>query len=138
MKRWEFISKPKSELNQARESRRSLEKVRARLLSPTVEALDGCVSDLQVAVANLQKLESDVTSGQPRPPDWRRSLEFEMAGLRRELHEVNELMAGAGRFYQGWARLLSTAGDEAPANYTDRGIPGTPIPIRSSKVVAIG
>ena len=138
MKRWEIISKPKSELDQARQSRRSLERVRSRLLSPSVDALENCVSDLQIAVANLQMLESQVTSSQPRAPDWRRPLEFEMAGLRRELREVNELLAGAARFYQGWARLLSTASDQAPANYTAQGMAGSPIPIRSSKVVAIG
>lgn len=128
----------KSEIDQARQSRRSLEKVRSRLLSPSVDALESCVSDLQIAVANLQMLESAVKSRQLRLPDWRRSLEFEMAGLRRELWEVNELLAGAGKFYQGWARLLSTAGDEAPVNYTAQGMAGSPIPIRSNKVVAIG
>lgn len=127
----------KSELDQARQARRSLEKVRLKLLSPTIRALDGSASDLAVAVECMQMLESNVASCQRRAPDWRRSLELEIGGLRRELKEVNALLTGAGKFYQGWGRLLST-GDDAPANYTARGTPAALIPIRSGKVVAIG
>jgi hypothetical protein len=138
LKPWENTSNAKAELDRARQARRSLQKVRLKLLSPTIRALDSSASDLGVAVECLQKLESGLATGQRRAPEWRRSLELEMGGLRRELREVNQLLAGAGKFYEGWARLVSTAADEAPANYTARGTPSSAAPIRSGKVVAIG
>jgi hypothetical protein len=128
----------KAELDKARQARRSLEKVRLKLLSPTIRALDSSASDLGVAIDCLEHLETDIASGQRRAPGWRRGLELEIGGLRRELREVNALMAGAGKFYEGWARLVSSGADDGPANYTARGEPSSPIPIQSGKVVAIG
>lgn len=99
--------------------------------------MDSSASELGVAVDCLRTLEVGFTSGRRLTPEWRRLLELEMTGLRQELREVNALLQGAGKFYQGWARLVST-GDDAPANY---GVEGKPIPTapqHSSKVVAIG
>ena len=138
MKRWD--STPDSKwVDKAKQARRSLEKVRLKLLSPTRQAMDGSASELGVAVECLQKLEANFCSGQRLAPPGRRLLEFEMAGLRRELREVSTLLESAGKFYEGWARLVSTGIDDAPAHYTVQGkaIP-PPAPHRSGKVVAIG
>ena len=133
-------SKPDSKwVDKAKQARRSLEKVRLQLLSPTRQAMDGSASELGVAVDCLQKLEANFCSGQRLAPPGRRLLEFEMAGLRRELREVSTLLESAGKFYEGWARLVSTGIDDAPAHYTAQGmaIP-PPAPHRSGKLVAIG
>jgi hypothetical protein len=137
VKRWTNIPDTKWELAKAKQARRSLEKVRLKLLSPTVQAMDSSTSDLGVAVECLKTLEVGFTSGRRLTGEWRRLLELEMAGLRQELIEVNGLLQGAGRFYQGWARLVAT-GDDGPANYGMAGKPLPPIPERSAKVVAIG
>jgi len=137
LKRWSSLPDTKWELDKARQARRSLEKVRLKLLSPTIQAMDSSSTELGVAVDCLKTLEVGFTSGRRLTPEWRRLLELEMMGLRRELIEVNALLQGAGKFYQGWARLVAT-GDDAPANY---GVAGKPIPVaplQSSKVVAIG
>lgn len=137
MKRWGSISDTKWELDKAKEARRSLEKVRLKLLSPSLQAMDSSASELGVAVDCLKTLEVGFISGRRLTPEWRRLLEQEMMGLRCELREVNALLQGAGKFYQGWARLVAT-GDDAQANY---GVAGKPIPAvhpQSSKVVAIG
>ncbi len=128
----------KTELDKARQARRSLGKVRLKLLTPTVRAMDSSTSDLAVAIDCLTELQRDFASGQRRPVGWRRAIESEIGDLRRELSEVNALMAGAAKFYEGWARLVSSGADDGPANYTVRGTPSSPIPVRSSKVVAIG
>lgn len=138
MKRWSSTPDTKWELDKAKQARRSLEKVRLKLLSPTIQAMDSSASDLGMAVDCLKTLEVGFASGQRLAPEWRRLLELEMTGLRRELREVNALLEGAGKFYQGWARLVATGVDDAPAHY---GVAGRPIPTappRSSKVVAIG
>jgi hypothetical protein len=137
LKRWSSIPDTKWELDKAKQARRSLEKVRLKLLSPTIQAMDSSTSDLGVAVECLKTLEVGFTAGRRLTPEWRRLLEQEMTGLRRELIEVNALLQGAGKFYQGWARLVATA-DDASANYGMAGQPILPIPDRSSKVVAIG
>jgi hypothetical protein len=128
----------KTELDKARQARKSLGKVRLKLLSPSIRAMDSSTSDLAVAIDCLSELQTDFVSGQRRPPGWRRAMETEIGDLRRELGEVNALMAGAAKFYEGWARLVSSGADDGPANYTVRGTPSSPIPIGSGKVVAIG
>lgn len=119
-------------------ARRSLDKVRLKLLAPTTRALDSSASDIEVAVDSLKKLEAALASGQRRTPEWRRSLELELRSLSQDLRDVNALLAAAGQFYAGWACLVSTAVDDAPANYTAQGTPHPPLQIRSSKVVQIG
>jgi hypothetical protein len=86
----------------------------------------------------LKTLEAGFASGRRLAPQRRRLLEFEMGGLRSELREVNALLEGVGKFYRGWARLVCTGIDDAPANYSVQGMPIPPPPLRSSKVVAIG
>jgi hypothetical protein len=136
--RWGSIPDTKWELDKAKQARRSLEKVRLKLLSPTLQAMDSSASELGLAVDCLKTLEVGFISGRRLTPEWRRLLELEMMGLRRELREVNALLQGAGKFYQGWARLVATGVEDAPVHY---GVAGKPIPPRPqypSKVVAIG
>jgi hypothetical protein len=100
--------------------------------------MDSSGSDLGVAVECLKTLEVGFASGQLVAPQWRRQLDQEMGGLRLELREVNALLEGAGKFYQGWARLVATGVDDAPAHYSVQGMPIAPVPVRAGKVVAIG
>lgn len=139
MKPWDNIpDKATWELDQARQARRSLEKVRLRLISPSIRVLSTSASDLALAVECLQKLERNLTLGPGLPAQRRRSLELEMGALRRDLQEITALLAGLGKFYQGWARLISASADDAPSNYTSRGTPSSTAAERSGKVVAIG
>jgi len=138
LKRWDTTPDSKW-VDKAKQARRSLEKVRQKLLSPSIQAMDGSASELGVAVECLKQLEASFCSGQRLAPPGRRLLELEMAGLRRELGEVSTLLQNAGKFYVGWARLVSTGIDDAPAHYSVQGMPiPPPAPVRTSKVVAIG
>jgi hypothetical protein len=125
-------------LDKVKQARRSVKKVRLKLLSPTVQAMDSSAEDLGAAVESLKTLEAAFTSGRRLTTEWRRLLELEMGGLRRELREISALLEGAGKFYEGWARLASNDIDDAPAHYSGQGMPLPPVPLRSGKVVAIG
>jgi hypothetical protein len=126
----------KAELEQARQARRILEKVRIRLLRPTVEALDRGAEDLSAAVRCLQRLETSLTQGGQRVAAPR-ALELEMANLRRELHCVKELVAGAGKFHVAWGRLMA-ATDEGTGNYTAAGDSAALKQVESGRVVLHG
>lgn len=121
-----------------KQARRSLEKVRQRLNNPTIKALDSSAVDLAQAIACMKELEKACTSPRGWPAGWRRALELEMTGLRQELKTVNALAASAGKFIEGWARLITPGVDDAPANYTNRGTPGVVVPINSKRLVVHG
>ena len=127
-----------TELGKAKQARRSLEKVRQKLLTPTIKALNSGATDLAEAIDCMQHLERECLSNRGRPPGYRRALEQEMIALRQELKAVNALAAGAGKFIEGWARLITPAVDDAPANYTNRGTPGVVVPINSKRLVVHG
>jgi hypothetical protein len=114
------------ELQKIKTARGSLQEFRLKLLTPSVGGLESGSADLMVAVECLTQLEP-VLASRPRSASVDRALRTEVAGLRRELEQVNALMDGAGKFYEGWARLLSSASDDATANYTANGKPGAPI-----------
>ena len=126
----------KAELEQARQARRILEKVRTRLLRPTVEALDRGAADLSAAARCLQRLETCLTHGGRRVAAPQ-ALELEMANLRRELRCVQELVAGAGKFHAAWRRLM-TAADEGTGNYTAAGDSAALKQVESGRVVLHG
>jgi hypothetical protein len=121
-----------TELGKAKQARRSLAKARQKLLTPTIKALNSGASDLAEAIDCMRQLEKECLSNRGRPLGWRRALEQEMIGLRQELKAVNALAAGAGKFLEGWARLIAPPVDDAPANYTNRGTPGVVVPINST------
>jgi hypothetical protein len=125
------------ELEQIKTARARLQKFRLKLLRPSVGALESGSADLMVAVECLSQLEP-VLASRPRSASLDRDLHLEVAGLRRELQQVNALFEGAGKFYEGWSRLLSSAGDEATANYTASGKPGASISKQSNSVVMHG
>ena len=126
-----------AELERVMQARRSLEKVRIKLLRPTVEALDSSAGDLLAAVDSLQRLELDLAS-RGRRAGSERPLELEISAMRRELLNVTALLESAGKFHEGWARLASTVIDDTPANYTAGGNCRQPIPINSSRLVVHG
>src|SRR5260370_37007503 len=132
------MAKPQSimnmELEKIKAARARTEKSRRKLLRPTVEALESASSDLLVAVECLSQLEPVVAS-RPRSASLDRALHLEVAGLRRELQQVNALFEGAGKFYEGWSRLMSSAVDDAASNYTANGKPSVPISMQSNNVV---
>ena len=131
------MSTVNAELEQIKTARARLEKFRLKLLRPSVGALESGSADLMVAVKCLSQLEP-VLASRPRSASLDRSLHLEVAGLRRELRLVNALFEGAGRFYEGWSRLLSSAADEATANYTAAGKPVVSISKQSNSVVIHG
>ena len=125
------------ELEQIKTARARLQKFRIKLLRPSVGALESGSADLMVAVECLSQLEP-ILASRPRSASLDRALRLEVASLRRELQQVNALFEGAGRFYEGWSRLLSSAPDEAAANYTASGKPGASISRQSNRVVIHG
>ena len=116
------------------QARRSLEKVRRKLLRPTVKSLEGSASDLMAAVESLRQLEFNMTSRDRGGPGSERALAVEISSMRRELENVTVLFESAGKFHLGWARLASSIVDD-DANYSANGKSGQPIPIDSAKLV---
>jgi hypothetical protein len=123
-----------AELKSVMQARRSLEKVRVKLLRPTVKSLDSSASDLMTAVDSLRRLELDLSSRDWRGGGSERALEIEVQAMRNELQNVTVLFESAGNFHQGWARLASTMTDDT-ANYSAKGKSGKPIPIDSARLV---
>lgn len=122
----------RTELEDVREARRLVERIRDRLIHPSFEALEYSAADLRIATQCLRRL--DVNS-----PVWqgahRKALELEVAGLRGAVRCVEALLKNAGKFYGGWARLL--CGDQAPPNYTAVGSTA-PVPAQSNRLVLHG
>ena len=123
------------EFEKIKTARARLQKFRVKLLNPSVGALESGSADLRVAVECLSQLEP-VLATRPRSASVDRALQQEVAGLRRELQQVNALFQGAGKFYEGWGRLLSS--DDGDANYNYRGKPGVPVANKSNKAVIHG
>jgi hypothetical protein len=123
-----------AELKSVMQARRSLEKVRIKLLRPTVKSLDSSASDLMTAVDSLRRLELDLSSRDWRGRGSERALEIEVQAMRNELQNVTGLFENAGNFHQGWGRLASTGVDDT-ANYSPKGKAGKPIPIDSARLV---
>ena len=126
----------KAELDQARQARRILEKVRTRLLRPSIEALDSGAVDLSVAADCLQQLEVSLARGERRDAA-RQALESEMSNVRRELQCVQALVAGAGKFHAAWGRLMA-GDDEGTGNYTSAGEAAAARSPESGRVVMHG
>jgi hypothetical protein len=125
------------EFEKIRTARARLQKFRLKLLRPSVGALESGSADLMVAVECLSQLEP-VLASRSRSASVDRALHQEVAGLRHELQQVNALFEGAGKFYEGWGRLLSAASDDGDANYNYRGKPGVPVANKPNKVVIHG
>jgi hypothetical protein len=111
------------ELEKIRQARGSLEKVRQKLLQPTVPSMESGAADVARAVECLQRVEACLKLGGPQRGSAGRAIRTEIEGLRSDLRLVNALLEGAGKFYQGWARLMSS-GAEDTANYTAEGKTG--------------
>jgi hypothetical protein len=110
------MSGARSEMADIREARRMIERMRDRLLHPTIEAIENCSADLGTAAECIRRLDAGSAAWQGSD---RRGLEAEVIALRRGVHVVEALLANAGQFYAGWARLLLP--DQAPPNYTAAG-----------------
>jgi hypothetical protein len=120
------------QIAQMREARRIIDRMRGRLLHPSFECLPECAADLGLAAECIRRLDAKL-------PVWqgvqRKALEAEVIGLRSDIRFVEALLANAGKFYAGWARLL--ASDQAPPNYTSAGSIGS-APTQASKLVIHG
>jgi len=127
------MSNGNSELEQVKKARASLQKFRMKLLRPSVATLESGAADLAVAIEYLEP-----ASRIKRSPVLAQSLRLEVAGLRRELEQVNALLEGAGNFYQGWARLLGLGSEDEAANYRANGQPVACISSASKNVVVHG
>lgn len=125
-------------LEHIKSARRRLEKFRQKLMRPSVAALEGGFSDLSGAVDCLKQAEPILALAERRSPSLEQALRLEVAGLSRELQQVKALMVGAGRFHEGWARLLSSCSEAAGANYTPSGRPGVYDSSKSNHVVIHG
>lgn len=124
----------RAELNRVREARRIVEKVRGRMMHPTIQAMDRGAAELSSAAKCLANLESALRlSGRERK--WP-GIGAELARLRLEMRNFQQLVEGAGKFYAGWARLI--APDQAVANYAANGRAEQPAPVASGKAVLHG
>jgi hypothetical protein len=126
------------ELGQLRAARASAQKFRAKLLRPSVAVLESGFADLTFAVGCLERLEPLLRSRGAISLAVEHALRLEVIGLRSDLQQVHALLEGAGKFYQGWSRLLGCAAEEEAANYTAHGRPGAVHAIDSKGVVIHG
>jgi hypothetical protein len=130
-----MMSNGSQEIERVRRARCVLERIANRLLRPNFETLTACASDLNQAVVCLTQLDVSLQS-----PIWqgvvRRKIETEVVDLRHAIALVEELLKNAGKFYAGLARLM--APDDAPANYTAAGSPGSPCLALEKKLVLHG
>ena len=124
------------EIEKVREARRSLGTVCERLQCPSVESWQAGERELITAIECLQDLEQGLRSTATARLHSQ-MLAAEMAALRRELAQAQALLLAAGKFYQGWARLMGLA-EEETANYTPRGAAAPVVPIHSAQVVMHG
>ena len=124
------------ELEQIRTARDSLQKLRSKLLRPSVTALESGSADLVTALECIKRVELLPASPLRRSAIVEQALRLELSSLRHELQQVNALMDSVGKFYEGWSRLVSCATDDADANYTCGGKSGLP-PLHESKNVVI-
>jgi hypothetical protein len=97
-----------------------LERVKAQLLTPTPQTLDGCSQPLDEVAVMLRRLHE--LDNVPDRDNW---LE-QVRGLERELVAIGELLEQAAQFYLGCNQVLvsatgsyDAAGDlQAPAGAT--------------------
>ena len=128
----------KAELESVMQARRSLERVRIKLLRPTVETLDSSTWDLMAAVDSLRRLESDLSAPAWRTAGSEHALELEISAMHRDLQIVTRLLESAGKFHEGWARLASTVIEDPATIYSAGGKSHPPIPINSARLVVHG
>jgi hypothetical protein len=128
------------ELETAKQVRRNLEIVCQRLESPTRVSLDASAGELTSAIRSIGELEASLRSAASTAARVS-ALASEISGIRRELTRAQALLAAAGKFYQGWARLI-TAGDldsgGGAVNYTARGVSGPVLAVDHGQVVLHG
>jgi hypothetical protein len=115
----------KDDLKRIANARQCLARVHANLLCPTPASLDRSAGDLQVAIRCLQKIETRLGSAEGSQPAANPALHKQILELRSELVQVNALLQGAGKFYEGWARLLASSTDHSVANYDNAGKSGS-------------
>lgn len=127
----------KQELEAIRKARGILGKLQGKLLNPSIEAFDSGASELMTAIASLQSLESGLAAGNERRSNLQSALAPELHALRLDLQHARALVEGAGKFYQGWARLVLSQAEEESAVYNASGKPGAR-PVSAGKVVLHG
>lgn len=108
------------DLQKIAQARGQVERVRRKLGDPTPDAMDACAVELSQAVENLRQVETRLQSS-PGGRQPSRVLYLEIAKLAHELQQVNALMGGAARFFEGWARLASAGAAETPPGYDSSG-----------------
>ncbi len=130
-----MMSNGSQEVERVRRARCILERMRGRMLRPSLQVLDSSAVELNLAVECLQQLDVSLKS-----PIWqglaRQNIETEVVALRRAVRSVEELLKNAGKFYAALARLM--APDDAPANYTATGTSGASSLARTGNVVIHG
>jgi hypothetical protein len=96
-------------------ARRSIARVRARLVAPSPESLRECAADLEGALEALREAAGRAGRGL----EWseRRAVEFELGRLAAEARQANALLRQAAEYYldwlEVWAAGRSSYGPEA-------------------------
>jgi hypothetical protein len=124
------------EIERAKQARRSLEIVCQRLQRPSVDSLDTSAVELSTALRCLADLEGSLKQAGGAPARSQ-ALAVEMSGIRREIQRAQSLLSAAGRFFEGWARLMAGSDTGGP-NYTSRGTAGPVLAVDHGKVVLHG
>lgn len=106
------------------EIRDRVARLRAALLSPGVEAIEGCIPGLEEAAQRLTQILKDLVESSDLSAQDRLELRSPLLDLQQDLWRAQSLAAGGAAFWQGWGRFLGVAAD-ADASYTAQGAGGT-------------
>ena len=126
-----------TEIQKARQARRCLSMVCQRLQRPSMESWNASQRDLTTAIGCLGELEQILLRMRGSGPPSQ-LLTAEMAAIRSQISQVQELLLAVGKFYQGWGRLLGIGAEEESANYTPHGTAASVVSINSGQVVMHG
>jgi hypothetical protein len=105
------------------------------LQRPTLDALSQSAEEMSSAIRALEHVEQRARSATPAAAQ---KLTMEVEAIRCEVAKAQALLENAGKFLEGWARLLGADQKPAAPNYTARGAAPAVVPIDASRVVMHG
>ncbi len=119
-----------AEFELARAAGEHLDKARALLLSPTLNALLQVPPALDASLNELALLEQQVRTSADSEPGAKQQLRRELRSVKKALTAVQRLMAGAAAFHSGWAGLIGATAQ----TYSRTGQLQGPVAIASTSV----
>lgn len=110
----------RTELEFARQARRSVLVIRQRLVNPTPKVLESCGPHLRVAIEALDGLQDFLVHPDSQTLRDKKTIHEEVSQLGRELAQVKALLEQAAAYHLALSRLLIPVDDSIA--YAARGV----------------